>query len=56
MAESDFTRAENYRSLARQMRDIAKRESNMGRRIELIRLADQYEAMAEKLSLDGMNG
>jgi hypothetical protein len=47
--QDDLTRAQHYRSLARQMRDTAEGETDQKRRRELLEVANQYEHLAEKL-------
>jgi len=47
--QDDLTRAQHYRVLATQMRDVARLEPDIKRRNELIDLARQYDRLAEKL-------
>ena len=48
--ESDYTRAQHYIALAKQMRAIAKSERDIKRKNELLDLARQYDRLAEKLA------
>lgn len=47
--EDGLTRAQHYRALAAQMRDVAQQEPEIRRRNELTDLARQYDRLAEKL-------
>ncbi|HEX3946003.1 MAG TPA: hypothetical protein VHW69_18160 [Rhizomicrobium sp.] len=47
--ENHLTRAQRYRALAAQMREASESESDLGRRKELMSLAEQYEHLADKL-------
>jgi hypothetical protein len=47
--EDGLTRAQHYRALAAQMREVAQQEPEIRRRNELIDLARQYDRLAEKL-------
>jgi hypothetical protein len=47
--QDGLTRAQHYRALAAQMRDVAQQEPEIRRRNELTDLARQYERLAEKL-------
>ena len=47
--ESDYTRAQHYIALAKQMRAIAKSERDIKRKNELLDLARQYDNLADKL-------
>jgi hypothetical protein len=51
--EDDLTRAQRYRALAAQMREVVEGESNLSRRNELLSLAQQYERLADKLIGNG---
>jgi hypothetical protein len=47
--EHNLERAQHYRTLAAQMRDSARQESDVKRRNELTDLARQYDRLVEKL-------
>jgi hypothetical protein len=47
--QDGLTRAQHYRALAAQMRDVARLEPEVRRRNELTDLARQYDRLAEKL-------
>jgi len=47
--EDDLIRAQHYRNLADQMRDIARGEFDKQRRTQLLDLAQQYDRLADKL-------
>jgi hypothetical protein len=49
MMESDYTRAQHYIALAKQMREVARGERDARRKNELLSLADQYDHLAKKL-------
>ena len=47
--QDDLSRAQHYRVMAEQMQETAAKESNVRLRINLLKLADQYGRLAEKL-------
>jgi hypothetical protein len=50
--ENDLIRAQRYRALAAQMREV-KGESDPRRRKELLSIAEQYKQLADKLIANG---